>query len=646
MDTIAEMFALGLARHQAGDLGHAGDCYRCVLARDPGHAQACHFLGVIDHQTGDHARAIEWMRRSIALNPGNVLFHSNLAAVYRALGQLAQAVTCYRNIVSLQPEVAEWHFALANSLLQAGQLVEAEAYFRHTVRLNPEHADAHNNLGVALYEQRRLSEAVASYHQAIHARADFAEALNNLGNALKELGWLDEAVASYEQALQVRPDFSDTYGNLGNVLSIQGELPKALASYRRALELRPDLAWVRSNYLLCLNYNPDLGAAELFEAHCRWGGSHEHETPRPASHRNNAPMPQRRLRIGYLANNFGATAFSCFVQPVLAAHDPARVEVFCYQLEPMSGASGFIAWRSLRAMTPSQVAELVRADGIDVLVDLLGHTRGNWLAVFPYRSAPVQVTWLGYPNTTGLKSIAYRLTDSVADPPGEPIHHTEELVRLPVVFCCYGPSANAPPVARLPALGNGHLTFGSHHNLAKLNPAVLELWGRVLRAVPSARLLIFRDTLRGSVRDRLLAQFAEYGVSSDRIEIRIATEANLAHLAVYHEIDVALDAFPWTGHTTTCDALWMGVPVLTLRGTRHAGRMAASVLSAVGLTEMVTQSPDEFVARATQLATDTAALAELRAGLRERMRGSPLCDATRFTRGLEDTFWALWQRCS
>jgi predicted O-linked N-acetylglucosamine transferase (SPINDLY family) len=638
----AEVFALGLARHRAGDLGQAEQLYRQVLEREPLHAEALHFLGIIAHQTGDHARALDWLTRSVALQPGNVLFLNNLAAVHTHLGQLAEAVACYRRLVVLQPDVADYHYRLANALLHAGNLEGAAEHYRQTVRLQPSHAEAHSNLGVTLFEQGRMAEAASSYQQALRARPDYPEALNNLGNALKELGRLDEAVAALEQALRLRPDFADAHGNLGNVLTARGEVPQALASYRRALALRPELALVRSNYLLCLNYDPNADGVELFEEHRRWGELPDCAPP-GVPHRND-PDPQRRLRIGYLADNFEATAFSCFVQPVLAAHDPARALVFCYQKAPSPSGKEAITWRSLRGMTPAQVAERVRADDIDVLVDLLGHTRGNWLAVFPYRPAPVQVTWLGYPNTTGLTALAYRLTDAVADPPDEPIRHTEELVRLPGVFCCYGPPASAPPVGPLPALRAGRLTFGSHHNLAKLNPAVLDRWGHVLRAVPSARLLIFRDTLRGSTRERLLDQFAARGVSADRIEMRVATAANLAYLDLYREVDVALDAFPWTGHTTTCDALWMGVPVLTLRGTRHASRMAASVLSAVGLTEMVTQTLEEFVARAVQLAADVGALAELRASLRERMRASPLCDAAGFTRGLEDTYRTLWRR--
>jgi predicted O-linked N-acetylglucosamine transferase (SPINDLY family) len=639
----AELYALAQARHRAGDLDQAERLYRQVLEQDPLHAEALHFLGVLAHQTGDHARALDWLARSVALRPGNALFHGNLAAVHAALGQSAEAVACLRRLVALQPDAADAHYRLANALLQTGDPDEAAAHYRQAVHLQPGHAEAHSNLGVALFDLGRMAEAVASYGRALQARPDYPEALNNLGNALKELGGLDEAVAAFAQALRLRPDFADAHGNLGNVLTARGEVPEALASYRRALALRPDLALVRSNYLLCLNYAPDAQDAELFAEHRRWGELHGREPPELPPHRND-PDPERPLRVGYLADDFGATAFGCFVRPVLAAHDPARVLPFCYQRAPAPAGGAAAVWRSLRGLAPARVAEVVRADGIDVLVDLLGHTRGHGLAVLPYRPAPVQVTWLGYPNTTGLASVAYRLTDAVADPPGGSVCHTEELVRLPGVFCCYGPPAGAPPVGPLPALREGRLTFGSHHNLAKLNPAVLDLWARVLRAVPSARLLLFRDTLRGGARDRLLRQLAGLGVTPDRVETRETAAANLTYLAPYHDVDVVLDAFPWSGHTTTCDALWMGVPVLTLRGSRHAGRMAASVLTAAGLAETVAATPDEFVARAVRLAADVKALAGLRAGLRERVAASALCDAVAFTRGLEDTYRALWRR--
>jgi protein O-GlcNAc transferase len=676
--TIAELFTLALGRHQAGDLRQAEQLYRQVIEHDPRHAEALHYLGVIAHQQGDQERALTLMNQALALNAANPIVHTNLAHVYTALGRLDDAVRCHQETVKLQPHsplahfrlahafrtrrdleqalgsfrealrlqptAAEAHLGLGNVLLEMGRLTEAAESYRQALSLRPDYAEAHSNLGVVLFEQGRMTEAVASYQLAIQARPDYAEAFNNLGNALKELGRLDEAVASFAECLRLRPNFADAHGNLANALTVRGQVSEALASYRQALRLRPDLAWIRTNYLLCLNYDPDASAELLFADHRRWGQLHG-QPPRPPVPHTNGPDLDRRLRIGYLGDDFAATAFSCFLQPVLTAHDPDFAQVVCYQKAPVPAncPAKAVTWRTLRGMSAEQVANLIRADGIDVLVDLLGHTRGSWLAVLPFRPAPVQVTWLGYLNTTGLQCVDYRLTDAVADPPGEPVCHTEQLVRLPEVFCCYAAPASAPAVSELPAVRTGRLTFGSHHTLAKLNPRVLDLWSQVLRALPESRLLIFRDTLQGGALQRLLDQFAARGVSPDRIVPRLASMANLAYLALYAEVDVILDAFPWTGHTTTCDALWMGIPVLTLRGTRHAGRMAASVLTAVGLTELIADTPEDFVARAAALAGDLPRLARMRVALRTQMAGSPLCDAPRFTRQLESAYCTMWQ---
>jgi predicted O-linked N-acetylglucosamine transferase (SPINDLY family) len=325
------------------------------------------------------------------------------------------------------------------------------------------------------------------------------------------------------------------------------------------------------------------------------------------------------------------------------------VEAVCYADVVVSDAmterlrSLAAGWRVTCGRSDAEVARLVREDGIDVLVDLAGHTGGR-LGVFARRPAPVQVAYLGYPATTGLTAIQYRLTDAVADPPEEVRCHTEELERLPGCFCCYAPPADAPAVSPLPARSRGHVTFASLHKLAKLNGRVLDLWCGLLRAVPAARLLVFRDSLRGSARDDLRKRFEGRGVSEDRVMFAHEVEGGGSYLDVYSQVDVLLDALPWGGHATACEALWMGVPVASIRGDRHAGRMVASVLSYVGLGEMVAEKPEEFVGIAAGLAGDVDLLAALRSGLRERVRSSSLCDGAAFTRGLEEAYRQVWLR--
>jgi predicted O-linked N-acetylglucosamine transferase (SPINDLY family) len=292
------------------------------------------------------------------------------------------------------------------------------------------------------------------------------------------------------------------------------------------------------------------------------------------------------------------------------------------------------------------VVEQIRHDQIDILVDLAGHTGGNRLGVFAQRPAPVQVTYLGYPNTTGLAAIGYRLSDAVADPTQEPPDHcSEQIVRLPGCWCTWSPPANAPDVAPPPVRAKGHITFGSLHKPPKINDAMMDLWAKILHSVPGSRLLIFRNTLDISARERLTGEFRARGIASDRLDLNNGkVEESASHLTLYHRIDISLDSLPWSGHATTCESLWMGVPMVSLRGNRHAGRMSASIMTALNLTELIAETPEQYVQMASRLAADVGRLTELRAELRNRMKTSPLCDAATFTRQLEATYRDLWRR--
>ncbi|MFL5339341.1 MAG: tetratricopeptide repeat protein, partial [Gemmataceae bacterium] len=425
----------------------------------------------------------------------------------------------------------------------------------------------------------------------------------------------------------------------------------AQAIYRRVLALQPDNAVARSRRLYLLNYDHRVSPVDLLEEHRGWARQFAAVAPADPTSFPNVREPDRRLRVGYVSPDFRRHPVGRFVEPILAEHNPNRVEVFCYD-EAIRMPDDVTArlrskshhWRITRGFSHNRFAEQVRADGIDILVDLAGHTADNRLAVLARRLAPVQATWLGYPNSTGVPAIDYLFTDAVADPPDQPAWFTEQPMRLANGFCCFAPRDDAPPVSILPAERNGYLTLGAPHALGKINAAVMDLWAELLKAVPSARLVIARSTLGGSTREWLRHQFAARGVADDRLELRSLASGEGEYLGVYREVDVTLDPFPWTGHTTACESLWMGVPVVTLRGQTHAGRMVASVLTHAGLADWVADSPPAYVAVVKRWAANIVGLAKLRAGLREQVRWSKLCDARGVTRGLEAAFRDMWRR--
>jgi predicted O-linked N-acetylglucosamine transferase (SPINDLY family) len=637
---------LAVALHQRGRFAEAADHAREAVRLHPDFTQAHLSLGNALAELGQPEQAEASYRQALRCRPDLAAAHANLAAALRKQGKRAEALACLREALRLQPDLADAHNELGILLGSQGQVAAAGEHLRRALWLQPDHAEAHNNLAVLLKEQRQFADAVRHFRQALALQPALAEAAVSLAHTLYRQGQADEAAAALEEALRRKPGHAPAHSMLGEVRSQQGRLADAATCFAEALRLDPDLALAHSGLLIVRTFDPAVGPDALLAEHRGWEARHA-RVPRLGPAPGHDRTPDRPLRVGYVSADLIRHVLTHFFEPVLAHHDPGRVQAFCYadvmaadaMTERLRALAGH--WRPIAGLGDAEVAEQVRADGIDILVDLAGHT-GTRLGVFARQPAPVQVTYLGYPATTGLSAVHYRLTDAVADPPGEPTGHTEELVRLPEGFCCYAPPP-APDVSPLPAQSNGYLTFGSLHKLAKLNGAVLDLWCAALRAVPSARLLLFRDALRGSTRDYFRQQFQQRGIAEERVVLRHQTDQTGSFLSVYGEVDVLLDTFPWSGHATACEALWMGVPVLTLLGDRHAGRMVASVLTRLGLTDYIARTPEEFVAKAVELAADLPSLADLRGRLREAMRASPLCDGATFTRHLEAAYREMWQ---
>jgi protein O-GlcNAc transferase len=564
-----------------------------------------------------------------------------------------------------------------------GENERAEDYCRQALALDPKLAVAHFNLGIALRSQNKFTEACQSFKRATELLAGYSEAMDalahayislydwpaavqvlneiisiwphkaemrsNLGSVYQAMGRMEDAIAAYEGALKINPRLAVTLNSLGSAWLGQGDFEQAERCYRQCLAATPGDLRARSNLLMLLNYLPDADATTVLEEHLEWGRVAQARIPLLESVRP-AGDPQRRLRVGYVSSDFREHSVAAFIEPLLALHDRSRVEVCCYSDLPMPDDTTrriketVDVWRDIDKLSDAETVRLIREDRIDILIDLAGHTGNSRLGIFVAKPAPVQMTYLGYPNTTGLRAIDYRITDGVADPAGEEDHYSEKLLRLDGCFLCYQPDPNTPVVAPLPALANGHVTFGSFNNFSKINPGVLHLWSEVLKQVPGSRLLLKCPALTDAgVQSRVSAALQALGVDAERVDLLGHTRTRQEHLALYARVDIALDTFPYNGTTTTCEALWMGVPVLSLVGEHHAGRVGASLLGAAGLTDWLADTSGAFVATAQARSADLAGLGRLRGLLRGQLADSALCDVAGFVRRLEDAMRQVWE---
>lgn len=642
-------YLLAAVNQHLGNLDAAIAGYRQVIALQPRHADALYYLGNALRDQGHPDDAGQCYRRVIAVKPDHLEAHCNLGTIYEQDKNHAAAIECYRQALRLDPQRAELHFNLGNALQELGQLEEAARCYHRAIELRPDYAEAYNNLGNTLRKVAEQPEAYACYQRAIQLKPDYFEAHINLGKVLKQQGLLGEALACFQQALRIKPDSSEGLYNVAGILAHQGRLDEAIDCYLHIRNVDTENVIATSKWFFYLNYSPRYDASAIFAEHRRWAAQYDN-APRPTSYAN-APAPGRRLRIGYVSPDFRTHSVAFFIDAVLRHHDPAQFDVVCYaNVENPDATTKHLQqlvpqWRDISATNDQELQKIVRDDAVDILVDLAGHTDGNRLPIFTHRPAPVQVTYLGYANTTGLTAMDYRITDAWADPPGQEAFHTEALVRLPRGFLCYTPRPDAPAIAPLPAREAGHITFGSFNAMPKITTEVIELWARILRALPTAQLFLKNSALRDrTTRKRCLALFEQQGVLAGRVELMEIVPATVDHLALYNRIDIALDTCPYNGTTTTCEAMWMGVPVIVLEGNRHAARVGVSLINQVGLTELIAKTPEKYVQIAVNLAQDTDKLANLRAGLRQRMAGSPLCDGAGFTRDLEQAYREMWRK--
>jgi protein O-GlcNAc transferase len=649
--TLQQLFDLALQHHQAGRLQDAEQIYRQILAHEPGHAGALHRVGLLAYHAGRYANAVQLIRQAIVFGLEDAEAYSNLGGALRAQGLLDEAIEAFRRTSVLRPGDPAAQINLGNSLVAGGRTDQAIVAYKRAIALRPGSVEAHNNLGNALMETGQLEEAVAAYRHALDLEPNRPQVHLNLGTALKGQGRLEDAIAAFRKAMELKFDLPEARINLGNALKDAGRLDEAVAVYREAIAANPGCVEAHSNLLLSLHYHASYAPQMIAEEHRGWNRQHAEPLRKYIQPHLNDRSPERRLRVGYVSPDFREHAVAKFLLPLVLHHDRNELEVFAYSNVriPDATTGQFRAhadnWRRIAGLSDADAAELIRQDQIDILVDLAGHTSGNRLTLMARKPAPIQVTYLGYPNTTGLTAMDYRLSDARADPPGETEkYHSEYLVHLPDGMWCYSPDPEAPTITTSPAAVTGRVIFGSFNQWAKLNRHVLRLWGMLLMRVHGAQLLL-KGAAQGDTSGRrsALEVLATEGVTEDRVHFIDRAPTHAQHMAQYRLVDIALDPFPYNGATTTCEALWMGLPVVVLAGRSHVSRVGVSLLSRAGLSELIAETPEQYLKIASELANDIPRLAMLRSSLRDRMRQSPLMDGPRFARNLEAAYRQMWR---
>lgn len=627
------------------DLQRAREHAQLALSLDARSIEAMALLGAVFRAQGNYEQAAQWYRAALRLNSHDESLAQQLALTLVSWGlQLKQtdqkaAVRCYREALVHCPTNANAYYNMGVSYAELQKYDKALINYQLTVLFDPQCAEAYNNMGVIYKEQDNLDKAVKYYHLALQCNPRFAQTLNNLGVAYTTAGRLQEALECLSQAAAVAPEYAEAYNNLGWLFWDHGDLSQALRMYERCIELLPSSKNPSQNRLLALNYLHGISPARVFEAHRAWGERFCREIGTPFSHWLVDKAPHRKLRIGYISPDFFQHSVSFFCHCLLEHHNPQQFDVVVYsntsredeKTELFKSLVRSDNWKKITGKSAREVATMVREDHIDILIELAGHTANNRLDVIALKPAPIQITYIGYNNTTGLGAVDYRITDAVVDPVNTAQSFSEELVRLPGCFLCYTPPASKPDVELLPALRNGFITFGSFSCLAKIGPACLALWARVLHEVPGSSLLVKNKGFYSvDVQDTFKRQMKAHGIDETRLKLLALAPTAFEHLRVYNEVDIALDTMPYSNTTTTCESLLMGVPPICLPGATHGSRVGLTLLTTVGLGQLAAGSEDDYVTIARRLSQDLFALAQLRRDLRQLLLSSALCDGPSF----------------
>ena len=621
--------------------------YNLASAALPGNGSIHFKMAGLYHLIGDVKAARESLKKTLAVHPDHFEALINFAELLRMEKEYSQAISFVEKALALKPDFAKGHHCAGLVYQALGNFKKALYHFQEAIRLDESLVIAHIDLGIALQATGDFGAAIASYRRALIVKPDCFEAYFNLANCLRETDHFDDALLCFQAALKVNPSSVQGLTNYGEALLAVGRVLDSERQYSQSVKISEEkCSQAFSNLLLCMNYNPDYSPRQIYEKHLEFGRAFNELSGVPEN-RGKVRGTLKKLHVGYISPDFCNHPVTQFLEPMLFNHDTSSFEIFCYSdvakpdavTERLKNTN--MRWREIYGLEDNCVKAAIGEDHIDILVDCSGHTAGNRLQLFAKKPAPLQISYLGYPTTTGLAAMDYYITDALLDHIEDSSLYTEKLLRIEPCFCCFLPNQKAPDVGDLPAAQNGFITFGSLHTLARLNDRVIELWSRLLNDFPTSRLCIIRNTLTGTTRKNLETRFSQHNIDLSRIELTNEIPA-AGHLSLYHEIDILLDTFPWSGHTTACESLWMGVPVVSLYGDRHAGRMVSSILETMGLGDWVAHSTEDYRAIAIKKASAIDELKSLRGGLRGMIEGSEVCNAKKFTRKLEAVYKKVW----
>lgn len=610
-----------------------------------------HFINIMIRKaeqlqhTGQLAEARALLEEAVALDPVNPEVQANLGKVCGYLKDHPTAIAHLEIALQSTEEDLELLFSLGYEYCQTGRYAEAVGCFDRTLRFAPQFPALHRWRGYALAEIGRGEEAWSAYQEALLLKPDYDEVFAGLANLLFNNKEIEEAEKYLQKAVALSPDKAAYHNDLGRVYRQQGRMEDAVSCFRKALELEPENLAAASNVLYGMCYLDNVAPECLAEEHQQFARRFYPPSQLPPR-RKPARAAGKPLHVGYVSSDFGTHSVSFFLEPILIHHDRERFKIFCYSNRGVPDETTHrirgmdVVWRDIMGVPAATAAAQIAEDGIDILVDLSGHTAGHRLDILAQKPAPVQANWIGYPHSTGLSQIDYYLSDDLCDPPGMTDHlFSEQVWRLPRIFSCYLPPLEFPAVTLPPFQVNNGITFGSFNNFAKVSGTTIKIWSTLLRNIPDSKLVLKSASLGGAtLKQSVYDRFAEGGVTPDRIILMPFAPSTHEHLAQYSRVDIALDTFPYHGTTTTCEALWMGVPVVTLAGASHLSRVGVSFLNAVSLKELVATTPEDYISIATRLAFNKQRLIHLRENLRSMMALSPLMDAKGVTQEIEGAF--------